>query len=152
MTHTDTTDIDIRLDEYIPFRLSILSRAVSLSLAKQYSKYFNITIPEWRVLAVLASQQPLTAQEMGDRTNLDKVKMSRAINRMLAMGLLEKEKDPHDKRRTLLRVSAEGWDVYRRIVPIALTHQAELLSVLSPEEQRMLTVLIDKLHAKAVKF
>lgn len=150
MSHNDATDI--RLDEYIPFRLSILSRAVSQSLAKQYSRYFNITIPEWRVLAVLASQQPLTAHEMGDRTNLDKVKMSRAINRMLATGLLEKEKDPHDKRRTLLRVSAGGWAIYRRIVPIALAHQAELLSVLSPEEQAMLTTLINKLHAKAIKF
>ena len=143
---------DIKLDEYIPFRLSILSRAVSRSLAKQYSKYFNITIPEWRVLAVLASQQPLAANEMGDRTNLDKVKLSRAINRMLATGLLEKEKDPHDKRRILLRVSAGGWDTYRRIVPIALTHQTELLSVLSPEERSLLTSLINKLHTKAIKF
>lgn len=150
--HNDANDIDIKLDEYIPFRLSILSRAISQSLAKQYSKYFNITLPEWRVLAVLASQQPLTAHEMGDRTNLDKVKMSRAINRMLTTGLLEKEKDPHDKRRTLLRVSAGGWDIYRRIVPIALTHQEELLSVLSPEERAMLTELINKLHSKAIKF
>ena len=149
---TDNDANDIKLDEYIPFRLSILSRAVSQSLAKQYSRYFNITLPEWRVLAVLASQQPLTANEMGERTNLDKVKMSRAINRMLTTGLLEKEKDPYDKRRTLLRVSAAGWDIYRRIVPIALAHQSELLSVLTPEEQVMLGTLINKLHSKAVKF
>ena len=150
MSHNDAADI--KLDEYIPFRLSILSRAISQSLAKQYSKYFNITIPEWRVLAVLASQQPLTANEMGDRTNLDKVQMSRAINRMLTTGLLEKEKDPHDKRRTLLRVSAGGWDIYSRIVPIALAHQAELLSVLDQEERLLLIRLIDKLDSKAVTF
>ncbi|HEY3486422.1 MAG TPA: MarR family winged helix-turn-helix transcriptional regulator [Gammaproteobacteria bacterium] len=150
MSHNDSNDI--RLDEYIPFRLSILSRAISQSLAKQYSNYFNITIPEWRVLAVLASQQPLAANEMGDRTNLDKVQMSRAINRMLATGLLEKERDVHDKRRILLRVSTNGWDVYRRIVPIALTHQAGLLSVLTIEERSSLLRLITKLHAKAVTF
>ena len=149
---TDNDANDIKLDECIPFRLSILSRAVSQSLAKQYSRYFNITLPEWRVLAVLASQQPLAANEMGDRTNLDKVKMSRASNRMLTTGLLEKEKDPYDKRRTLLRVSAAGWDIYRRIVPIAMAHQSELLSVLTPEEQVMLGTLINKLHSKAVKF
>ncbi len=142
----------LKLQDYMPYRLSVLSRAISQSLAKQYSARFNIGINEWRVMAILAIEQPLSANEVARHTSLDKVQISRAINKMLEMGLLQRETDSDDKRRHFLSLSQSGQAIYEQIVPLARSHESELLSVLTAYEQQLLVSLIDKLHSKADQF
>ena len=74
------------LDEYLPYRLSIASNAVSKLIARAYEDRFGLTIPQWRLMAVLA-EKPLTQQAIVARTAMDKVTVSRAaqglVNRHL---------------------------------------------------------------------
>ena len=55
------------LDEYMPYRLSIASNAVSKLIARAYEDRFGLTIPQWRLMAVLA-EKPLTQQAIVART------------------------------------------------------------------------------------
>ena len=71
-------DSALRLDGYLPYRLSVASNAVSRLIARAYEDRFGLTIPQWRLIAVLAEDGPLTQQAIGSRTVMDKVTVSRA--------------------------------------------------------------------------
>ena len=53
------------LERFVPYRLSILSNRVSRAIAARYAKAFDLTIPEWRVIAVLGRRPGLTALQDG---------------------------------------------------------------------------------------
>lgn len=139
----------LELDGFLPYRLSVLQLAVSRSLARIYAKRFNLSRHEWRVLAVLAQEAPLTAMEVAERTSMDKVQVSRAVAKLIAAGRVARETDPDDRRRTPLRPTPAGRALYRRIVPLVKARETELTSVLTPAEARALDRIIDKLHSRA---
>ena len=68
----------LRLDTFLPYRLSITSGRVSEAVASVYRNLFELTIPEWRVIAVVAESEGLTQQAIVERTLMDKVTISRA--------------------------------------------------------------------------
>ena len=146
------TDADSRLDlaSFLPYRLSILQLAVSRSLALIYGTRFDLSRHEWRALAVLCQEAPLTAMEIAERTSMDKVQVSRAIAKLIAAGRVTRGSDPNDRRRAPLRPTAEGRAVYRGIVPLVKARERELTSALTPSEARALDRIIDKLHRRAL--
>jgi len=139
----------LHLDRFVPYRLSVLSNTVSMSIAHAYEREFGLSIPEWRVRAVLAKYPNLCAVEVAERTAMDKVAVSRAVQSLLAARRLVRGFDKGDRRRSILRLSALGRDVYMRVAPLALRYERELLGGLSSSDQRALDRLIAQLLERA---
>lgn len=139
----------LELASFLPYRLSILANRVSATIAQDYQARFDLTIPEWRVMAVLGMRPGLSAGEVASFTEMDKVTVSRAVARLIEAGRLVRATAPEDRRRSVLRLSAAGRRIYREIVPRALEHEARVAAALGPEERRQLDGLIDKLLAAA---
>ena len=140
-----------RLDlaRFVPYRLSILSNTVSGAIARLYATEFDMTIPEWRVMAVLGMAAPLSANEVAEKTRMDKVQVSRAVARLLEAGRLERDTDSADRRRSHLRLSKKGERDHNRIAPMALAAEARLLGGLSETELRQFEGLLTKLQSAA---
>ena len=139
----------LALERFLPYRLSILTNTVSASLAERYASRFRMTIPEWRVMAVLARFPDLSATDISRATAMDKATASRAVARLVRAGRVLRRIDPADRRRVLLRLSATGTRVYREIVPAARTYEKDLLAALSEDEAAQLDALLAKLHSAA---
>jgi DNA-binding MarR family transcriptional regulator len=139
----------LALDRFLPYRLSVLANTVSSSIARVYARRFGLSVPEWRVMAVLGMSPPLTAGDVCGRTAMDKVRVSRAVARLLSAGLLDRRIDSGDRRRAFLTLSRKGRRVYREIIPLALGAEAQLNAVLDAGELRQLDGLIAKLQARA---
>ena len=133
------------LKAFLPYRLSIVTNRISASFARLYSEKFNLSIPEWRVMAVLGQQPGLSADEVCGETEMDKVPVSRAVTKLLDKGLLSREFSGKDRRRSILSLSESGYGMYAQIVPLALSYEEELKAVLTADEQSQLDVLLDKL-------
>jgi DNA-binding MarR family transcriptional regulator len=142
----------LHLDGFIPYRLSVLSNRVSTAIANIYSERFGLTIPEWRVMAVLGGSPHLSAREVAERTAMDKVQVSRAVARLLGTKRLQRETDDDDGRITRLSLSTKGRAIYDEIVPLALGLEEQFLSALTPVERRNLDALITKLSRRARLF
>ncbi len=138
----------LKLDQFLPYRLSVLSNTVSSAIATGYSRRFGLTIPEWRVLAVLADKPGLAAAEISVRTAMDKVAVSRAVAQLLARRAIVRRTSAKDRRRAHLELSATGVEVYSQVAPFAKAYEQELLAPLSPSERqsldRLLTVLLGR--------
>ena len=110
----------LRLDDFLPYRLSVASNLVSEAIAKAYEALFALTIPEWRIIAVAAEQEGVTQQQIGRRTRMDKVTVSRAAIALVRRGLLEREPNRGDGRSHLLVLSGAGRALYAQVAPKAL--------------------------------
>jgi DNA-binding MarR family transcriptional regulator len=139
----------LELKSFLPYRLSVLANRVSAAIAADYAERFDLTIPEWRVMAVLARFPGLSAAEVAGFTAMDKVAVSRAVARLIAARRLLRATAPEDRRRSVLRLSPAGDRIYRQIVPLALRHESRLAGALSEGERRDLDRLLDKLAAAA---
>jgi DNA-binding MarR family transcriptional regulator len=140
----------LHLDRFVPYRLSVLSNIVSMSIAHAYEREFGLTIPEWRVIAVLARYPNLSAIEVAERTAMDKVAVSRAVQSLLTSRRLVRSYDKGDRRRSMLRLSSSGRAVYMRVAPLALGYERKLLNALSASDRRALDRLIGRLMERAV--
>jgi DNA-binding MarR family transcriptional regulator len=139
----------LRLDKFVPYRLSVLSNTVSMSLARAYAREFDLSIPQWRVIAVLARYPDLSAVEVAERTAMDKVAVSRAVQTLLRSKRLTRKYDEQDRRRSVLRLSPTGRSVYMRIAPLALAYERRLLAGLTVEERNSLGRLMSTLLKRA---
>lgn len=139
----------LELENFLPYRLSILAQLVSESLHDLYGQPFGLSVTQWRVMAALGGFAPLTASEVGQRIIMDKVAVSRAVSGLMQAGLVERATDSSDRRRSSLRLSARGRTVHARIVPLALAFQDRLYEALSGDERRTFDALSDKLLARA---
>ena len=139
----------LRLAEFLPYRVSVAAESVSRAFAERYEAEFGLSIPEWRVMAILGEGEALLTQAVIARTEMDRVKVSRAVIRLAEKGLVSRAPHPEDQRAQVLRLSARGTALYRRIVPRAHALQAELAEVLSSEEIAALMEMLDRLHRRA---
>ena len=139
----------IELERFLPYRLSVLTNLVSRAIADLYEQRFNLTIPEWRVIAVLARQPGLSAAEVAAHTRMDAVAVSRAVTRLLRASRIRRSIAAEDRRRSVLRLSAAGEAVYREIAPVALRYERSLLEGLAATEITALDSILGKLLARA---
>lgn len=143
----------LELENFLPYRLSVLAQLVSESLHDLYAEPFGLTVTQWRVMAALGRFAPLTASEVGQRIVMDKVAVSRAVAGLMERALIERATDRTDRRRASLRLSARGRAMHARIVPLALGYQERLYKALDADERRRFDILTERLfaHAKALR-
>src|SRR3954452_11629871 len=141
----------LHLEKFLPYRLSVLSNTVSSALAAAYFANFGLSIPEWRVMAVLAANPGLSAAEVTARTAMDKVAVSRAVAALLAAGRLQRTTAPKDRRRTHPSLTIAGTRVYARVVPMALEYERNLVAPLSRSDRATLDRLVRVLLGRAVE-
>jgi len=139
----------LKLDRFVPYRLSVLTNSVSRALALRYAERFGLTIPQWRIVAVLGHEPDLSAVEVAERTVMDKVSVSRAVSALESDRRLIRRVDRDDRRRSLLRLSASGRALYREIIPLARSYEMQLLSTLTAGERSALDDLLTRLTQQA---
>ena len=139
----------LRLDGYLPYRLSVASNAVSRLIARAYEDRFGLTIPQWRLIAVLAEDGALTQQAIGARTVMDKVTVSRATQGLVKRRLVQRVPHDADGRSHHLALSKAGERLYREISPVALEYEARLLQQFDPAAVEELKRVLRHLESAA---
>ncbi|WP_412731060.1 MarR family winged helix-turn-helix transcriptional regulator [Dyella aluminiiresistens] len=141
--HADHAPLE--LEHFVPYQLSIVSNTVSQGIADDYQQRYDLAVTEWRVMAVLARFEGLSAREVAERTAMDKVAVSRALARLVAAGRVHRQVHASDKRRSVLGLSAAGWRIHDEVAPMARQRERDLLARLEPEEQAWLKRILEKL-------
>jgi DNA-binding MarR family transcriptional regulator len=135
---------ELRLERFLPYRLSVASNAVSDRIAAVYRARFGLRVPEWRVLAVVAEGAATQAQ-LVERTAMDKMTVSRAVSALVARGLLQRGA-ARDRRTLGLALSDEGARLYAEVAPAALGMEAEILGGFSSDERAALLAMLERLE------
>jgi DNA-binding MarR family transcriptional regulator len=140
----------LKLDEFLPYRLSIASNAVSDAVATAYRTLFGLRIPEWRLIAVLAEGGAMSQQALCGRTRMDKVTVSRAAIALVERGLIVRGANPEDQRSHLLALTEEGARLYEQVAPKAIELERRIFQGFSSAELAQLRVMLSRIEAAAV--
>ena len=135
----------LSLGEFLPYRLSIASNAVSDRIAQAYRARFGLSVPEWRLIAVVAEYGSATQAALVGATQMDRMTVSRAATALMQRGLLQRA--PAGDRRTLeLRLTADGEALHAEIAPLALAMEEQLLQGFSRDERRQFLELLQRIE------
>lgn len=140
----------LQLDEFIPFRLSVTSNLVSDTIARTYQSLFGLTIPEWRLIAVVAERGGVTQGAIGQRTRMDKVTVSRAAIALVERGLMARSDNPGDKRSHLLSLTEAGRELYAAIAPKALDLERRIFESFSAAEVEGFVAMLRRIDDAAL--
>jgi DNA-binding MarR family transcriptional regulator len=140
---------ELILEDFLPYRLSITSHTVSTNIARVYEKRFGVSIPEWRVIAILGRFPGLSAVEVAERTFMDKVAVSRAVTKLIKNGRIDRQFADADRRRSILNLSEEGQQVHNEIAPLALDFESQLVADISEDDYKTFNAILEQLLDKA---
>lgn len=140
---------DLKLEDFLPYRLAVLSNTISTTVAKAYDRRFSVSIPEWRVIAVVGRFPGLSAIEVAERTLMDKVAVSRAVTKLIKNGRLDRQFADSDRRRSILNLSDAGKQLHDEIAQLALQFERDLIQGFTEEEMQQLNSMMERLLARA---
>lgn len=133
------------LDTFLPYNINVLARRISCSLSYIYQSEFGITIPQWRVLVWVDYYDTLTAKEICDYTRMDKTQVSRSVEQLVRAKLVSRHPIAEDQRSIALRLTRQGKQLLAKIIPQALSWEAQLVQILTSEERTQLQQILKKL-------
>lgn len=144
---------ELRLGAFLPYRLSVVSNAVSDAIASTYQSLFGLRIPEWRLITVIAEGGTegggLTQQALTAATRMDKVTVSRAAIALAGRGLVERLPNPGDQRSHLLALTIDGRALYDQVVPKALEMERRIFAGLDATDVERFRAILDRIEASA---
>lgn len=136
---------DFHLDQFLPYRLSVLAGRVSRNFAARYRAKQGLSVAEWRVLAHLSQADSVSVRDLHLQADLEKSKASRAAARLEAEGLVAKRSADADRRLVALSLTAKGRAVMTELIPLATAFETELLSRLSDDDRAALDRIVTRL-------
>jgi DNA-binding MarR family transcriptional regulator len=139
-------DLDVS-PTHVLQRITRLYLLQSASFAEVFAR-FGLTFGEYEVLAALTRSGPpyrLKPTELAGALVLSSGAVTNRIDRVEAAGLVERLPDPHDRRGTLVALTAKGRTVVDQAVRDHLANEERLLRALSSNESAQLTRLLRKL-------
>jgi len=151
MLPTRMAEVSLRLDAFIPYRLSVTSNLVSETIASAYQALFGLSIPEWRLIAVIAEDEGATQQQVGRRTRMDKVTVSRATIGLVERGLVERHPHASDRRSQSLHLSHAGRDLYSQVAPKALELERRIFASFDPKEVAAFGEMLDRVQEATLR-
>jgi DNA-binding MarR family transcriptional regulator len=133
----------VPISELLSYRLSRTSSALSRSAALRYRREFDVSLGEWRAIALIGSDPTLTLNRLARRAGLDKAQMSRVVSRLTERRLVNRTEG--SGRTSQLALTEEGTAAYRGLIRAANERDKAFLGVLSTEEAEVLQRALDKL-------
>src|SRR5438105_13690708 len=124
----------LKLEDFPPHRLNVLSSLVSQALTRVYGRY-GIGIPEWRVLVTLGENGVMTGKAVGAHTHMHKTKVSRAVAHLERRRFLSRRPNRADLRESFLPLTPAGRAIYEELAPSALAFMDRLAEVVAPADR-----------------
>jgi DNA-binding MarR family transcriptional regulator len=134
----------LQLETSLLYQFAVISNRVSGKIHALCRERYGLSVSAWRVMVHLGELQPVTAKEIGKRSAMDSVNLSRALNLLDELGYVERQIDPSDRRRIILRLTPEGQAVYDTVIPYTKASEQELLLALTSSERATLRKLMKR--------
>lgn len=99
------------------------------------------------LLSSLAEQGSASQAMLGRRLWIDRRDLHDIVAELEARGLVERTRDPGDRRRNVVLLTDAGRDALARLERAVAAAQSELLAPLAPDERRVLKRLLERLVA-----
>lgn len=96
----------------------------------------GLTPTQWAALAMLSEEGAASQNALGRMTAMDPATIQGVIRRLEERGLISREADPDDKRRTVLSLSADGRELVTQMAAAGVRVSEATLAPLTVDERQ----------------
>lgn len=135
---------DFHLEHFLPY----LVHSVGSRLAEGFQDGFgaaDITLQEWRALAVLEEFGPQTMGDIARRTSINASTMTRLVGAMENRGLVKRERPIANQRIVYVRLLDAGRQKVEFLIPRVIQYERDLSACFSETELETFKAMLHKL-------
>lgn len=126
-------------------QIALLSRMIARTTKPAFSRLFNISQIEWRILVQLEHRSPAKINEMYERSLMPKSQISSVLPALIRKGYVVRENDPEDARAPYFAITADGLALYKAVLRVSKRRQEGLESLLTREQRKIFADALDRL-------
>lgn len=138
----------IFVDNPTPFaiRVNVLTNRYVTALASVLEKEHGLQWHEWVVLFCIELREGWNATDISNATGRPKNTISRAVHKLVKMGLISRRSHKEDARVQVLAVTPKGKRFYQKMIPRLQVEERGIYGRLNKKEQDQFIKLLNKLH------
>jgi len=136
----------LTLDRFLPYRAARLATVLSRGLAAQYETRYRISVAEWRVLVHLTQESEISVRDIFTRVDMDRARVTRAVQRLESRGLVSKLVNESDRRLVRLALTSAGRDLAAELSRHAMAFESRIMAALPTNAGDALLSLFDALE------
>lgn len=129
------------------WRLSLWANFFTNPVYADLEKRFGLLRDDLNVLYCTAGCGEITATTICHLTGRPKNSVSRAVDRLQQAGMIRREVDARDQRRSILTILPKGQALYDQVLPVFTAREQLMLAPLDDDDRRKLDIMLDKLMA-----
>jgi DNA-binding MarR family transcriptional regulator len=138
----------LTVDHFLTTMVSQVINGLRRTVTLPYAEAFGVTVPEWRLLSLLAYAKSLPFAELVVQSTSDKALVSRTVRRLEAQGLVTIHAEGSTPRKKLTCVITPAGEAFHdKVIPTARQAQATMIRLLTPTEREVTYRALKKLHA-----
>jgi DNA-binding MarR family transcriptional regulator len=107
----------------------------------------GLSPPLLRLLGLIAVDQPMTQAQLALRSGIDRTSITKWVDRLEALGMAERSRDPGDRRVHALLLTPAGAAALQAGSAAAAQVEQRFLGALSPTEQQQLIGMLARVHS-----
>ena len=134
--------------ELLAYRVHVVANTISRSAATRYRREFDVTLGEWRTLALLAGYGPLGLNQLARQANVDRGQISRIVAGLIGRGLVSGKPQMKGKPVNLM-LTAKGRNQFEGLFKASLDRNEAFLGALTAKERASFNRMLDKILAVA---
>lgn len=128
----------LTVDHFLTTMMSQVVNALRRSITLPYAQEFGLTVPEWRILSLLAHAKSLPFAELVVQSTSDKALVSRTLRLLEKRGFVDLQSEGSTPRKKLTcSITPTGEALHDKVIPLARKSQAEAIHVMTPDERRV---------------
>ncbi|MBC9176646.1 MarR family winged helix-turn-helix transcriptional regulator [Pseudoroseomonas ludipueritiae] len=134
----------LTIKDLLSYRIHQLANALSRGAAARYRREFDVSLMEWRTIALLGDFAPMTLKDLARQSGLDKGLASRVVSGLVQRGLV-KRGTASDARELALSLTPAGKTVFQGLMRSASERDAAFRAALTDAEAACLESALGKL-------
>jgi len=132
------------IENSFAFKMVKLVNVMTREFQREFENELNVSLVEWRIIAVLHKNANLSAADIARRTGHNQMVISRAVKRLEKSRHIERKTNPVDGRRLVLKLTGSGIRVFEQISPLAIRWEKALADEMLPQDIIGISRLIDR--------
>ena len=107
----------------------------------------GLSLMEWRVMASLSGKEALSVGELADIVLAKQPTVTKLVGRMAEAGWVKRVDAPHDKRQSLVSLTAAGQRKVKPLLAQARAHESQIMKDIGSDQVHQLKQALEQLIA-----
>ncbi len=135
----------------LPFLINRVGLALAGAFSVEVLAEHELSIPIWRVIAVLADHGEQRQIDLAELTSVEPSAMSHLVTRIARMGLVSRRRSRANNREVTIRLTAKGQLTVGQLRPLAGRYQALIVEGMSESDLGVMRRLLRVMYEKIVR-